>query len=60
LVATGVFTIVVIWGDPGKPERVRITTMNGGRVVSVEKPASLGDLREMVSRWYRFVDSRLN
>jgi hypothetical protein len=60
MASSGLFCIMVIWGEPGKPERVRITTHNGTRVVSVEKPTDLAGLREMVERWYRFADTRLN
>jgi hypothetical protein len=55
---TGVFTIIVLFGETNNPQRMRVTTQQeDGRVVSVEKQASMADVRDMVQRWYRFANT---
>lgn len=54
LIATHRFTIMVIWGHPGKPERMRIFTRRGA---DISCPANLKRLRHHVWRWFDFADS---
>src|SRR5690349_8230975 len=50
------FTIIIIWGKPQQPERIRVSTMHNGKVVTHEQPANADVLRAMVRRWFLFVD----
>ena len=54
---TGAFTVVVLFGETNAPQRMRVTTRHNGRVVSVEKPADMDTVRDMVKRWFDFANS---
>ena len=57
LIETGYFTELVIYGHPGKPERLELTTRH--HVIShyVIADLSLIILRDIVSSWYSFADA---
>lgn len=57
MASSGLFTVIVLWGDANKPERMRVTTRHDGRVVSVERQAGIEDVRQMVTRWYRYANT---
>lgn len=54
LIAIGRFTILVVWGRKGKPEKLRI--MRPGQD-DVMEPATLEDLRHEVAKWFRAADA---
>lgn len=60
LLATGYFTVIVIWGHKQQPERIRVSTKHNGKVVSIEQAANLDVLREMVRRWFVFANGFQN
>lgn len=49
---TGKFTIIVIWGDPGNPVRMKV--MHGW--YEDEFDADIEVLRDWVSRWFKWVN----
>ena len=52
---TGVFTIVIVWGPTDCPERIELWTRKGR--FNYES-ADLAKLRDIVSQWFRWADSR--
>ncbi len=54
LVATGFFTVLVIWGERNQPQKIRF--MSSAK--SCEFDADLDKLRDIVSRWYLWADQR--
>jgi hypothetical protein len=54
LLKTGIFTVIVIWGNPGKPEHMQIYRPD---CPAKKREAGLADLRRVVSEWYRCADS---
>ena len=53
LVKTGLFTIIVIWGNPGNPKRIRVITSKADRNF---KNSSLEQLRDIVSQWFNYAE----
>ena len=51
LVATGYFTVLLIWGKPNEPERMSIMTK--AQPHGPVQPATTADVQEVVSRWYK-------
>jgi len=52
---TGLFTIVVVWGEPNSPAAMQVMTRRGQ---GKRKPASMADLRRIVKRWFRYADKQ--
>lgn len=50
LVKTGVFTIIIVWGDPNAPETIQVWGKE--KVV-----ADISIFRKEVEKWYNSVDS---
>lgn len=50
------FTIIIIWGKPQQPERIRVSTMHNGKVVTHERAADADVLRDVVKRWFLFAN----
>jgi hypothetical protein len=46
-------TALVVWGEPGKPERVRIITKHFDKTM----PCNLEQLRTIVRTWYQMADN---
>lgn len=46
LLKTGIFTVLVIWGQPNKPEQMQVWGQ-------LPRPASLDTLRQEISKWYQ-------
>ena len=55
LVEVDRWTVLVIWGKPGKPEKIRVITHYGD---SIMPEANLFLLRAMVSDWFREAESQ--
>lgn len=51
LARTRLFTILIVWGHPGKPERIRFISARDERYY---ENANLDTLRRIVGRWYHF------
>jgi len=49
----GNHTIIVIWGKPGIPEKIKVITWTGEVVI---KPADIDTLRDLVGRWFNYAD----
>ncbi len=61
LADNGAFTVIVVHGQPGKPEQLTVTTsVNGERVMREYNPATLETLRDIVKRWFAWVDKTAN
>lgn len=56
LLATGVFTVMVIWGNAGQPEKLRVSIQHNGKVAVQEMEADTDVLRDVVRRWFLFAD----
>lgn len=54
MVRTGLFTVLVIWGDANRPERCRLLTKKGTVEHSV---ANEWKIKQIVSNWYEYADS---
>jgi len=52
---TGVFTIIIVWGDPGKPNRIALLTRHGTKHY---ERATIATLRMIVSNWYQWADKQ--
>ena len=55
MVSTGYFTIVILWGEPGKP--VRYQSWDKSRKSAV-KDCDLETIRNLVRGWYKWADTR--
>ena len=53
LVSTGVFTVVLVWGDTNKPCRVTVMTRQTTREYTA---ADMGTLRWIVSSWFQWAN----
>ena len=53
LLKTGVFTIMVVWGNTNKPQAIQVMGRNGINDIA---QCDLKRLREWVSRWYMYAD----
>lgn len=53
LMKTGIFTVFVIWGDTNSPKEIQVMTYLGK---CLKKACDLNGLRDLVSRWYKWVD----
>ena len=54
LARTGLFTIMIVWGHPGKPERIRLFSARGERYFG---DANLDKLRDLVKGWFRYANT---
>jgi hypothetical protein len=54
LAGTGYFTVLVVWGKPGVPERASL--WHAGNTHEYDT-CNLARLRDIVSRWFRWADS---
>jgi hypothetical protein len=54
MVKTGLFTVILIWGTRNNPQEIQVFYANGK--VSKKKPATLEDLRKVVSWWYTQIE----
>ena len=52
LVKTGKFTVFVVWGAPGKPERMRIISVWADQTFD----ADVDKLREKTHLWYKYAN----
>ena len=52
LVKTGKFTVFVVWGKPGQPERMRIISIWADQAID----ADLDKLREKTKMWYKYAN----
>ena len=52
------FSVIFVWGTPGQPERIEYYAF-GKQIPEVFDPATLADLRAVVSGWYRRAHGRL-
>jgi len=55
MISTGVFTIYVVWGHPGQPERILKMTRNGTQEY---ENADLSDFRELVGSWFEWASDQ--
>jgi hypothetical protein len=53
LIKTGIFTVFIIWGTTNAPQEIQIMTYLGK---CRKEMCSLEKLRDLTSRWYRWVD----
>ncbi len=53
---TGLFTVLVVWGETNRPQTARLYTPRG---ISGEFPCDLELLRQIAAAWYAQVDSGL-
>jgi hypothetical protein len=53
LMKTGIFTIMVIWGNVNKPEEIQITNKLG---IGEKEPCDLAKFRESVVRWFSYAN----
>ncbi len=54
LIETGKFTVLVIWGKPGKPEKMLLIT----RKETKEYSGGMDSLRFIVSKWFQYANSK--
>jgi len=50
---TGVFSILIVWGDTNKPERMELWTRSDKVIYN---KAGLQKFREIVSKWFAWAD----
>jgi hypothetical protein len=50
---TGLFTVIVVWGNPGQPEKIRVMTPK--KTIDVN-PADLTTLRGWVANWFMYAE----
>ena len=55
LVATGFFSVLVIWGDTNKPVRAMLMNQKG---VFDYSPADVKKCRAIVSAWFQYAEER--
>lgn len=55
LVRRGGATFFIVWGNPGKPERVQVTTQHG---TLDPQPCNLTQLRWLATVWYRKANAK--
>lgn len=53
LIDTGCFTVLLVWGEPGKPEK--ITLMTSKTTIEYDH-ANLEQLRKIVSQWFKYAN----
>lgn len=51
LLNTGLCTVVILWGEPNKPEKMMAVSHDFKKVVI--NPASEKDIQEYIGKWYR-------
>ena len=56
---TGLFTIVIIWGERNRPEEMQILYPLPLQV-GIKKKATLTDLRRVVKWWFTYVEKAKN
>ena len=52
---TGLFTIVIVWGEQNKPEAIEIL-YPAPHPIKCRYDADMVELRRVVSSWYRYAD----
>lgn len=55
MAASGLFTVMVLFGWTNNPKKLRIIAHNGERVVTVEQRADVDVVRARVRAWYEYV-----
>jgi hypothetical protein len=55
LIKTGVFTVLLIWGDANKPTKMKAMGKNWNKEFSI---ATLDDIHSFVERWFAYVDNK--
>lgn len=53
LIDLGCFTVVLVWGEPGKPERITLMT---SKTTKEYENASLDTLRTIVTKWFEYAN----
>lgn len=51
----GSFTVIIIWGETNKPEKLRLITRHAETDFD---PADIDTLRKLVSRWFAWANSQ--
>lgn len=51
---TGLFTILIVWGETNEPQQLEMWTSKG---VFEPRPINLEELRKVVSEWFRWADN---
>lgn len=54
MIKTGLFTVILIWGTKNNPVEIQVMYPKGK--VSQKKPATIEDLKNIVSWWYREIE----
>lgn len=54
LVSTGFFTVVVVWGETNKPQRILLMT---SQITKTYQVADMAMLRWIVSSWFQWANS---
>uniref|UniRef100_A0A6H1ZA68 Putative single-stranded DNA-binding protein n=1 Tax=viral metagenome TaxID=1070528 RepID=A0A6H1ZA68_9ZZZZ len=54
LLDTGHFTIMIIWGKPNEPEKIKVLA---GTATKTYDPADIEKLREITKKWFKWADS---
>ncbi len=54
MVSTGVFTIIVVWGETNKPIKALLYTRHGETVYD---PCDIDRFRNIVSQWFKYANS---
>jgi hypothetical protein len=49
------FTVLVIWGRPGMPVKVRIISDNFDKIIET---ANLNELRRIVKKWFSYAENQ--
>lgn len=56
LIDTGFFTVIFVWGEANRPEKIELWLRNGQK--EVFDPADLNTFRYIVKQWYRWADKQ--
>ena len=49
LVETGIFTVMIVWGNAGIPQKIRLMT---NRATEIYPNSSLENMRKIVNKWF--------
>jgi hypothetical protein len=52
---TGFCTVMIVWGNPGKPEKIELLT---SRTAIIYEPANLDKLREITTKWFEWAENQ--
>lgn len=53
MIDIGKFTILIIWGKPGKPEKMLLMT----RKITKEYHGGVDELREIITQWFSYANN---